>query len=86
MVDSLGFTQCEVDQAIFFKRETNGDLMIMVIHVDDCMIAESMLALVADVKKQMSEHVKITNSGELHWLLGIEVRRNKETCTISSSQ
>lgn len=86
MVDSLGFTQCKVDQAIFFKRETNGDLMIMVIHVDDCMIAGSMLALVADVKKQMSEHVKITNSGELHWLLGIEVRRNKETCTISSSQ
>ena len=83
MVNSLGFIQCEVDQAMFFKLEPNGDLMIMVIHVDDCTIAGLTFTLVADMKRHMREHVEITDLGELHWLLGIEVKREKESCTIS---
>ena len=51
MVDSLGFRQSEVNQAILFKHKSNGDLTIMVVHVDDCMIAGLTLALVADVKR-----------------------------------
>ena len=31
MVDSLGFMCCEVDQAVFFKHEPNGNLTIMVV-------------------------------------------------------
>ena len=86
MVDSLSFTQCEVDQAIFFKREMNGDLTIVVVHVDDCIIAASTLALVVDLKRRVGEHVEVTDLGELHWLLGIEVKRDRETHTISLSQ
>ena len=86
MVNSLGFIQCEVDQAVFFKPEPNGNLMIMVVHIDDCTIAGSTFALVIDVKRRMREHVEITDLGELHWLLGIEVKREKESRTISLSQ
>ena len=86
MVNSLGFIQCEVDQAMFFKLEPNGDLMIMVIHVDDCTIAGLTFTLVADMKRHMREHVEITDLGELHWLLGIEVKREKESYTISLLQ
>ena len=64
---------------MFFKPELNGNLTIMVIHVDDCTIARLMLALVMDVKRHMREHVEITDLGELHWLLGIEVKREKES-------
>ena len=86
MVDSLSFTRCEVDQAVFFKREMNGDLTIIVVHVDDCTIAASTLALVVDLKRRVGEHVEVTDLGELHWLLGIEVKRDRETRTISLSQ
>ena len=71
---------------MFFKPEPNGDLTIMVIHVDDCTIAGLTLALVADMKRNMREHVEITDLGELHWLLEIEVKREKESCTISLLQ
>lgn len=86
LVDSLGFTRCEVDQAVFFKREGNSDLTIVVVHVDDCTIAASALSLVMDLKARLREHVEITDLGELHWLLGIEVKREKEKRTISLSQ
>ena len=39
MINLLGFTQCEVNQAVFFKHESNGNLMVVVMHIDDCTIA-----------------------------------------------
>lgn len=44
-------------------------LGIVVVHVDDCTIAATTLAL-----------------GELHWLLGIQVRRDREAKTLGLSQ
>ena len=86
MVDSLGFTRCKVNQAVFFKLELNNELTIMVVHVDDCMITGSSLVLVMDLKRWVVEHVEVMDMSELHWLLGIEVKRNRETHTISLSQ
>lgn len=71
---------------MFFKRDENEKLSVVVVHVDDCTIAASSLELVEDLKTRMKEHVEITDMGELHWLLGIEVKRNREECTISLSQ
>ena len=60
---------------VFFKLKSNNELTIIVIHIDDYMIVGSSLALVMDLKKWVVEHVKVMDLGELHWLLGIEVKR-----------
>ena len=85
LVKNLGFKLCEVDQAVFIKR---GDktVIIIVVHVDDCTIAASSLSLVVELKAQIRKHIEITDLGELHWLLGIEVTRNHEERTIALSQ
>ena len=75
LINKLGFKQCEVDQAVFIKK--SGDtLVIIVVHVDDCTIAATSPTLVMQLKEQLKKHVEITDLGELHWLLGIEVMRN----------
>jgi Reverse transcriptase (RNA-dependent DNA polymerase)/gag-polypeptide of LTR copia-type/Integrase core domain/GAG-pre-integrase domain/Zinc knuckle len=85
LVNALGFIQVEVDQAVFFKQ--SGDkLTIIVVHVDDCTIAATTIELVVDLKMRLREHVEITDLGELHWLLGIEIHRDREARTISLSQ
>ena len=86
MVNSLGFTRCEVDQAVFFKCKPNDELMIIVIHVNSCTIVGSSLVLVMDMKEWVNEHVKVMDLCELHWFLGIEGRRNKEISTIFFTQ
>jgi len=43
LVDELGFTQCSVDQAMYFRHRTPGELVIVVVHVDDCTIAAKTL-------------------------------------------
>jgi hypothetical protein len=66
-----------VDQSVFFK--TNGsDLTLILVHIDDCTIVATSLVLVDWVKKGIKGHVEIMDLGEIHWLLGIEVKRDCE--------
>ena len=85
MTRHLAFSRCDVDQAVFFQRNSEGSTIVLV-HVDDCTIAASSTKLVGHFKAKISKHVEITDLGELHWLLGIEVRRNREQRTIHFSQ
>jgi hypothetical protein len=87
LVDELGFTQCAVDQAVFFRRrEESGEHVIVVVHVDDCTIAAKSMKEVVELKTMIRKHVEITDLGELHWLLGIEVTRDRDERVISLSQ
>ena len=42
--------------------------------------------LVEDFKTGLSKHVEVTDLGELHWMLGIEVKRDRAAGTIHLSQ
>jgi hypothetical protein len=81
----LGLTWCSVDQAVFYCCD--GKLIVVIaVHVDNCTIAASTKALVREVKSTLNKHVKVTDLGEVHWLLGIEVTCDREARTISLSQ
>jgi len=85
MLQHLGFTRCDVDQAVFFRHQ-GWAMIIVLVHVDDYTIAATSMVLIADFKARISEHVDITDLGELHWLLGIEIKRDRERHTIHLSQ
>ena len=87
LVDDMGFKHCEVDQAVFHKRSEDGKaLTVVMVHVDDCTIVATSPSLIADFKSRVAGHVEITDLGELHWLLGIEVRREREAGRLFLSQ
>jgi len=85
MLTHLGFARCDVDQAIFFRHEGQA-IIIVLVHVDDCTIAVTSITLITDFKAWILEYVDITDLGKLHWLLGIEIKHNREHCTIHLSQ
>ena len=53
-------------------------LIIVLVHVDDCSIVGKTKALIARFKTEIAKFVNITDMGELHWILGIEVCRIRE--------
>ena len=61
---------------MFYRRSMDSALVIIVVHVDDCTIALSKRELIDELKTCIKEFVEITDMGELHWLLGIEVKRD----------
>ncbi|PPQ85111.1 hypothetical protein CVT26_005400 [Gymnopilus dilepis] len=85
IMEKLGFKRCEVDQAVFYRKK-EGKLMIVLVHVDDCMLVATALPLITHFKIAIAKHVGITDLGELHWILGIEVRRVRELRLIHLSQ
>jgi hypothetical protein len=83
--DFLRMERCEVDQAVFFRCE--GDTLIVIVaHVDDLTITASSKALMEEVKTQLNKALKITDQGEIHWILGISVQRDRAHRTISLGQ
>ncbi|PPQ83632.1 hypothetical protein CVT26_000950 [Gymnopilus dilepis] len=85
IMKELGFSRCEVDQAVFYRRRKDG-MMIVLVHVDDCTIVASAQPLIDRFKTEIARHVGISDLGELHWILGIEIRRIREQRTIHLSQ
>ena len=76
---------CDVDQAVFYRVE-GTDLIIIVVHVDDLTIAASSVALIVHVKAKLREAFAISDEGEVHWILGFAVIRDRSARTLSLSQ
>ena len=84
-MEVMGFKRCDVDQAVFYRRK-GSTLIIVLVHVDDCTIAGTSIALILRFKIKIAKFVAITDLGELHWILGIEVKRIRENRSIHLSQ
>ena len=84
---SLGFKQCSVDQAVFYKVDQDQKtLMVVAVHVDDCTIAASSKKLVEELITGLHKSLEVTDLGELHWMLGIEIQHDRTSHTIHLSQ
>ena len=81
----LGFQKSEADRAVFYAR-VDAHIRILSIHVDNCTITGSSVKIQNEFKKRIGEKFKLTDLGPIDWLLGIEVKRNRETRTLSLSQ
>jgi hypothetical protein len=79
MLTDLGFTQCSVDQAVFHKvMPKSRQHIIIVVHVDDFTMATDSMALIDAFSTGLQKHVELMDLGELHWMLGLEVKHNCE--------
>ena len=87
IISSLGFMQCKVNQAVFYKHFKSPPVQIVIaVHVDDCTIAANSTAAVDTLKARLCKHVEVTDLNELHWMLGIEVQCDKAGGTICLRQ
>jgi len=81
----LGFSVNNTDPGVFYAR-INKHILILAIHVDDCLMTGSSINLITDYKKQLNAKYLLTDLGEIHWLLGIKIMRDHEARTISLMQ
>ena len=63
-----------------------GELTVVIIHVDDCTIVTTTIHLIKELKAGLSKHFEVTDLGELHWMLGIKVKRNCPGCIVQLLQ
>lgn len=80
--DLLGMKRCEVDYLVFIVKM----MIIILVSVDDLTILTSSTLLMDHVKSKLRQAFEITDLGEVHWLLGIQITQNRAERTISLSQ
>src|SRR6266576_1264459 len=81
----LGMSRCDVDQAVFYHRSGTEQITICM-HVDDLTIMTLSVELMQEVKAGLKKEFKISDMGDIHWILRFAAKRDREKRTISLSQ
>ena len=85
VLTQLGFRVSNADLGVFTAR-IGDDILILAVHVDDCILTGSNKALIDEYKKKLHDQYSLTDLGPVDWLLGIKITRDREARTISLSQ
>jgi hypothetical protein len=70
---------------VFVIKNKQGHAVV-VVHVDDLTLLTSSCELMQYVKGELTKAFKITDLGEINWMLGFAVKRDRERRSISLSQ
>ncbi len=83
-LSSLGFHTTSTNPGVFYAH-MDKQVLILAVHVDDCVLTGSSKDLIATYKQKLNACYTLTNLGPLHWLLGIKITCNQAAHTISLS-
>ena len=78
-------TTSVADPGVFHARE-GRHILVLAVHVDDCILTGSSSDLIAQYKAKLNTCHALTDLGPVHWLLGIKITRDRNMHTISLSQ
>jgi hypothetical protein len=81
----LGFQVTQADPGVFYMQRDHH-ILILIVHVDNCVMTESSKMLICMYKKKLHLHYELTDLRPVNWLLGIKITCNREQQTISLSQ
>ena len=68
----LGFIKCIVEHGVYVKENTEGDLIIICLYVDDLIVTGSNIKDIQQFKKTMEAEFEMTDLGRLSYFLGME--------------
>ena len=83
IMTQVGLKRSDFDHAIFYCTDP---FIVIFIHVDDMTLVTLTLAVMEQLKKKIKDIIEVVDAGEIHWLLGIEIRRSLATRSIHLSQ
>ena len=81
----VGYKRCDNDHCCYIKK-FKGSYIILLLYVDDMLIAGSDMSEIKKLKKQMSEEFEIKDLGAANQILGMSISRNKENGSLTLSQ
>jgi len=79
------FQASDADPCVYVKRQ-NQDVIVVIIWVDDLIIAGSGKQIVQDFKAAISKRFSMKDLGALKWILGVEIKRDRSKRRIEMTQ
>ena len=73
----LKFVRCSKEPSLY-RREENGELLVVVVYVDDLLVTGSSLEMILTFKRGMAKQFEMSDLGKLTYYLGIEVHQRED--------
>lgn len=85
IITSYGFVENTVDRCIYMKV-SGSKFIILVLYVDDILLAANDVSMLHDVKKYFSKNFEMKDMGEASYVIGIEIFRDRKQGLLGLSQ
>ena len=85
VIMKYGFKENIVDRCIYLKKSGSA-WILLVLYVDDILLASTNLSLLRETKDLLSENFDTKDMGEAHYVIGIEIHRDRTLGILGLSQ
>jgi hypothetical protein len=68
-----GYSTCHSDHCVYFKKLENGSFIILLLYVDDMLVAGSNMQYINVLKKKLSNSFVIKDLGAAKKILGMRI-------------
>jgi len=83
---NYGFESSKADPCVYIYRSSEESVLVILLWVDDLIIAGSDMRTITTFKKAISNRFKMKDLGELKWILGMQVTRDRAKGVIEITQ
>jgi hypothetical protein len=81
-----GYSRCDSDHCVYFKRLENGSYIILLLYVDDMLVTGSNMQDINVLKNKLANSFAMKNLGAAKKILGMRITRDKKNCKLTLSQ
>jgi hypothetical protein len=77
-----GYSRCHSNHCVYFKRLENGSYIILLLYVDDMLVAGSNMKDINVLKKKLANSFAMKDLGDTKKILGMRITRDREKSQI----
>jgi hypothetical protein len=81
-----GCGRCHYDHCVYFKRLENGSYIILLLYVNDILVAWSNMQDINVLKMKLANSFAMKDLGAAKKILGMRIIRDEENCKLALSQ
>jgi hypothetical protein len=77
VITHFGFVENKLDECIYLKT-SGSNFILLILYVDDILLASSNVCWLKETKTFLLSQFDMKDMGEAHYVLGIEITRNRK--------
>ena len=81
-----GYHRCHSNHYVYFKRLDNGSYIILLLYVDDMLVAGSNMQQINELNQKLARSFSMKDLGATKKILGIRITRDMKNRTLNLSQ
>eukprot|EP00253_Pinus_taeda_P025967 PITA_25967 len=81
-----GYTRCHSDHCVYLKRKNDGSYIILLLYVDDMLVAGSNMQEINVLKRKLANSFAMKDLGAAKQILGMRITRDRKNRKLTLSQ